>query len=256
MPPEWFDSHCHLHICEEDVDVQVLLDDAASAGVATMLTVGIDPASNQRSVELAGRPNVWAAVGIHPNSSKDWDDAMVDELRGLAGGAEVVAIGETGLDFYRDHAGPDDQARAFSAHIGLAKELDKALIIHTRSSMPEALGQLESEGPPDRFIFHCWSGDVDDLQRARALDAYVSFAGNVSFKSAGALREAVPLVPGDRLLLETDSPYLTPEPHRGKPNCPAKVVHVGEAVAAVLDVSVDEIAARTSANARRAFGLD
>lgn len=256
MPPEWFDSHCHLHICEEDVEVQALLEDAARAGVTTMLTVGIDPASNRRSIELARAANVWAAVGIHPNSSQGWDTAMLHDLRELATSDEVVAIGESGLDFYRDNATPEDQARAFSAHIALAKDLDKALVIHTRSSMPEALTQLETEGAPDRFIFHCWSGDEADLERARALGAYVSFAGNVSFKSAGALRDAVPLVPEDRLLVETDSPYLTPEPHRGKPNSPAKVVHVGEAVAAVLEVPIEEMAARTAANARRVFGLE
>ena len=255
MPPGWFDSHCHLHICEEDVAVDVLIEDAGAAGVQTMLTVGIDPRSNLRSIELAERPNVWAAVGIHPNSSSGWNATILGELRSVAGDPNVVAIGESGLDFYRDHATPDDQGRAFSAHIALAKELDKALVIHTRASLPEALDQLAAEGPPPRFVFHCWSGDERDLERALEMDAYVSFAGNVSFKSAEPLRRIVPLVPEDRLLIETDAPYLTPEPHRGKPNSPAKVAHVGAAIARVLEVSDEEIATRTTRNARRAFGL-
>ena len=235
--------------------LDVLLRDANDAGVSTMLTVGIDEASNRRSIELAKDPNVWAAVGIHPNSSAGWNEGTLEDLRTLSRDPGVVAIGETGLDFYRDHATPDDQARAFSAHISLAKETNKALVIHTRASLPEALTQLATEGPPARFIFHCWSGDEGDLRRARELDAYISFAGNVSFKSAQALRSVVPLVAEDRLLIETDSPYLTPVPHRGSPNSPANVIHVGAAVAEVLGVPVHEVAERTASNARRAFGL-
>lgn len=251
----WFDSHCHLHICEQERAAQEVLDEARAADVRRMVTVGIDPASNQRSVELAAEDGVWAAVGIHPNSSTGWDDSAIDEIASLAGERRVVAVGESGLDFFRDYAPRDAQEAAFEAHIDLAKKLDKALIIHTRDSLDEALDVLERVGPPVRVIFHCWSGTRAHLDRALALGAFVSFAGNVSFSNAQELRDVLPAVPSDRLLVETDSPYLSPVPHRGKPNSPARVVHVGAAIAEALDVAVETIAEDTSRNAATAFGL-
>lgn len=167
----------------------------------------------------------------------------------------VVALGETGLDFYRDHAPRTLQRQNFAAHIELATKHSKALIIHTRESAGVALDTLEEHGMPERVVFHCWSGDLTELERALAIGAFVSFAGNVSFKSAGALRAAVPMVPTDRLMVETDSPYLTPVPHRGHPNEPSYVTLVGAAVAGARGETVQEVAAITAANARRAFGL-
>ena len=251
----WFDSHCHLHICEEDRPVQELLDEAHAAGVTRMLTVGFDEASNPRAVELAQHEGVYASVGIHPNSASGWTDDSAAVFEHFLTNQEVVAVGESGLDFYRDWAPPTDQERAFIAHIELAKRYDKALVIHTRDSLSETLDVLERESPPQRFVLHCWSGTADDLKRAKELDAYVSFAGNVSFKNAQNLRDVVPLVAEDRLLIETDSPYLTPVPHRGKPNSPAKVVHVGEAIAEVLGVEAADVARITSSNAERFFAL-
>lgn len=251
----WFDSHCHLHICEEDRPVQDVIAEARAAGVDQMLTVGIDSGSNQRSIELAAAEGVYASVGIHPNSATGWSDSDALSIEGLLTSVGVVAVGETGLDFYRDRAPRPDQERAFAAHIELAKRYDKALVIHTRESLPATLDVLEKAGPPDRFVMHCWSGTSDDLSRAVALGSFVSFAGNVSFKNAAALREVVPLVPEDRLLLETDSPYLTPVPFRGKPNAPAKVVHVGAAVADTLGRSPEEVAELTAVNARRFLAL-
>ncbi len=220
-----------------------------------MVTVGIDMGSNRRSVELAGREGVHAAVGIHPNEASDWSQAAFAEVSELATDERVVAIGESGLDFYRDYAPAADQHRAFVAHIELAKRLDKALIIHTRDSLDAALDVLDAAGPPPEFVFHCWSGDVAQMERAVALGASISFAGNISFKNAGNLRAVVPRVPPDRLLVETDSPYLTPAPHRGRPNSPAMVVHVGNAVAEVLGEPPEQVAERTSTNARRVFGI-
>lgn len=251
----WFDSHCHLHICEEDRPVQDVIAEARAAGVDQMLTVGIDKESNQRSIELAAEGGVYASVGIHPNSATGWSDSDALSIEGLLTSPGVVAVGETGLDFYRDWAPKKDQERAFAAHIELAKRYDKALVIHTRESLPATLDILETQGPPDRFVMHCWSGTPDELSRALAMGSFVSFAGNVSFKSAGALREVLPLVPADRLLLETDSPYLTPVPFRGKPNDPAKVAHVGVAVAGTLGRRPEEVAGSTAANARRFLGL-
>lgn len=251
----WFDSHCHLHICEEDSPVADLLTEAREAGVTEMLTVGFDEESNPRAVELAKEEGVYASVGIHPNSATGWDDSVAHGFEGFLSSPDVVAIGETGLDFYRDDAPRADQERAFVAHIELAKKHDKALVIHTRDSLPDALDVLEDKTPPSRFVLHCWSGSLADLDRVVEMDGYVSFAGNVSFKNASSLRDVLPSVPQDRLLIETDSPYLTPVPFRGKRNSPAKVVHVGEAVAQTLGCAPEEVARITTANARRFFAL-
>lgn len=220
-----------------------------------MVTVGIDAASNELALHLASDPRVYAAVGIHPNSADEMDDHAAETLAGMLGSEGAVAVGETGLDFYRDHVPADIQRRAFALHIALAKEHDKALVIHTRDSLDEAIQMLIKERPPERLVFHCWSGDAIQLRRALELGAYISFAGNVSFNSAQDLRDRAAQVPADRLLIETDSPYLTPAPHRGDPNEPANVVHVGAAVAAAREQEPAEVAEITTANARRFFGL-
>ena len=249
----WFDSHCHLHLCEENGPLDDVVGRAHAAGVVDMLTVGIDIESSRRSVELAERYGCKAAVGVHPNSSMAWTDSTEKELTSLLDSDVVVAVGESGLDFYRDYSPPEMQRIAFSAHIGLAKEHGKALVIHTRDSMDEALEVLASEGAPERFIFHCWSGTEEQLNAALELGAYISFAGNVSFKNAENLRQAAAAVPDDRILVETDSPFLSPEPHRGKPNEPRQVNFVGVAVAAARGVAVPALAEQTIANSRAVF---
>ena len=251
----WFDSHCHLHLCDH-ASVSELVERARTGGVEQMTTIGIDVASSRRSLEIAKEHGVLASIGLHPNDAEDLTDDVERDLREMAAAHGVVAVGESGLDFYRDSATPDAQYRAFDLHIGLAKELDKALVIHTRESIDEATRHLAQVQPPARFVFHCWSGDEDQLRAALELDAYVSFAGNVSFKSAENLRDAARLVPSDRLLVETDSPYLSPVPQRGKPNEPARVALVGAAVAEARGVAEDELAASTTENARRFFALD
>jgi TatD DNase family protein len=249
----WFDSHCHLHICEEEQPVEEVLNRARSAGVQEIVAVGIDVSSSRRALELASHEGVVASAGVHPNSANEWDDRAATEISELLQDEKVRAVGETGLDFYRDWVEPEVQHRAFRDHITLSKEHDKALIIHTRESIEAVLDELESLGPPDRLVFHCWSGAEDVLKRALALGSYVSFAGNVSYKSAQDLRDAAALVPSDRLLVETDSPYLAPVPNRGKANEPAFVAHVGAAVAEARDEEVNAIADLTSRNARRLF---
>lgn len=229
---------------------------ARAAGVQDMVTVGIDVASSRTALDLADELGVWASIGLHPNSASELTEKAARELTELAGCDRVVAVGESGLDFYRDAASPEDQAAAFSWHVQLAKESDKALIIHTRDSLDRAMEQLTAEGPPPRLVFHCWSGTPEELDRALGLGAFVSFAGNVSFKSAQNLRQVAKLVPEDRLLVETDSPYLAPVPRRGRPNAPALVPLVGAAIAEARGVSSQQVAEVTAANARRLFGLE
>ncbi|HEX2058893.1 MAG TPA: TatD family hydrolase, partial [Actinomycetota bacterium] len=162
---------------------------------------------------------------------------------------------ESGLDLYWDTSFLDLQREVFEAHIGWAKSFGKALVIHTRNSVDEALDALRAAAPPDRLVFHCWSGDAAQMRQALDLGAFVSFAGNVTFKSAGDLRELAALVPGDRLLVETDSPYLAPVPHRGKPNEPANAALVGAAVAQARDEPLEAVAETTARNARVLLGL-
>lgn len=220
-----------------------------------MVTVGIDVGSSKQAIELARDERVHAAVGMHPNSADEWDDRTAAAIEELVGAPAVVAVGETGLDFYRDYADPVHQERAFRDHIELAKRFDKALVIHTRASIDAALDVLDAQGPPERFVFHCWSGDETQLRRALEMGAHVSFAGNVSFRNADNLRVAAALVPSDRLLVETDAPYLTPEPHRGRPNEPGHVPLVGEAVARERNEDAVALGLSTADNARRFFGL-
>lgn len=251
----WFDSHCHLHLCEDNAPLTQVVERARTAGVDEMVAIAIDRTSSWRAAEIATEHQVYGSAGVHPNSAHDWDDDTAAEVEGLLAAPRIVAVGETGLDFYRDYCPRAVQERAFSRQIELARAHNLALVIHTRDSVGAALDMLESRGAPERLVFHCWSGDADDLRRALALGAFVSFAGNVSFRNAENLREAARLVPPDRLLIETDAPFLAPVPHRGTPNEPAFVVDVGNALAAVRKVESGELARTTSANARAVFRL-
>jgi TatD DNase family protein len=251
----WFDSHCHLQICEERFPVEDLIERGRNAGVVGVMTAATDIESSRRCIELASHDGVWAAAGVHPNSASTWSDDVAAEIDRLLTDDHVVAVGETGLDFYRDEAPEDLQRAAFGAQIDFAKSHGKALVIHTRESLDAALGMLERKGPPDRFVLHCWSGSADQLERALALGAFVSFAGNVSYKSSRDLREVAERVPIDRLLVETDAPFLSPGSLRGQPNEPANVTLVGAAVASARNDDVSELGEQTTQNARVLFGL-
>lgn len=248
----WFDSHCHLFDCDDPLGAAAR---ARAAGVTGCLIAGTDAATSRRAAELAGDTGWWAAAGIHPTEMQGWRDERLDELGPLFARPRVVAVGETGIDLYRDRSFLDDQLAGFAAHVALAKELDRALVIHTRASADVVLDLLERAGPPERLVFHCWSGDAGQLARALALGAFVSFAGNVSYRGAEDLRALAREVPRDRLLVETDSPYLAPVPRRGRPNEPAFVVQVGEAIAEARGEDLATVAAVTSANARTLLGL-
>ena len=247
----WFDSHCHLFDCEGDPEE--VLTRARKAGVEDLLVAGTNVDTSRRAVELARLPGVHAAVGLHPSDATSWSEEVVSEIATLASEPGVVAIGETGLDFYWERDSEDVQRRSFESQIELAENNEKALVVHTRDSVDAALDMLE--GSSARIVFHCWSGDAAQLGRAQVLGAYISFAGNVTFKNDRGLRERAREVAPDRLLVETDSPYLAPVPFRGRPNEPAHVTHVGQAVAAARGQSLEEIASLTSRNARTLFGL-
>jgi TatD DNase family protein len=218
-----------------------------------MVTIGIDVTSSMRSCDIATDHGLYFSAGVHPNSADEWNRDAAALIEDLLSHPNAVAVGETGLDFYRDSCPEDVQRAAFRDHIAIARAADLALVIHTRDSVAAALDELTHAGSPWRCVFHCWSGSGEDLKRAIEMGAYVSFAGNVSFKSAESLRSLVPLVPLDRLLVETDSPFLAPVPHRGNANEPALVVDVGRALAVAAGMDPDELAAATSANARALF---
>jgi TatD DNase family protein len=246
------DSHTHLDLCEPD-DAE-LVAAAARAGVVRMLTVGVEGASCRAALAAAESfPQVYAAVGRHPNAAKGFNDVDLAELRALATHARCVAIGETGLDFYRDVAPRSDQERAFAAQIALARETGKPLVIHTRAAADETLAQLASEADGLSVIMHCFSlpdrlGDC--LDRGYA----ISFAGNVTYKSAADLAEAAKIVPEDHLLVETDAPYLSPQPVRKERNQPAFVVHTAAHVAALRGSSAQQLGEIVERNAARVFG--
>jgi TatD DNase family protein len=251
----WFDSHCHLHLCADNGPIGEIVQRARDAGVANMLVVGIDGASSNLALDIAARHNLVAAAGVHPNSAGEFEESK-DEIERLLEDDRVVAVGETGLDFYRDSCPEDVQRRVFRAHIDMSKTAGKALVIHTRESVAAALEELESAGAPDRLVFHCWSGDAGQLKRALAIGGFISFAGNVSFKNAADLRELAGAVPDERLLVETDSPFLSPVPFRGRPNEPARVALVGEALARARRQTPEELSALTYRNACRLFELE
>jgi TatD DNase family protein len=246
------DSHTHLHLCEgEDAE---LVAAAEEAGVVKMLTVGTDGASSRMALAAAEAfPQVYAAVGAHPNEAKGFDAAEEAELRALMAHERCVAIGETGLDFYRDLAPRADQERVFAAQIGLARETGKPLVIHSRAAEKETLDQLRSEAQECSVVIHCFSMPerLDEcLERGYA----ISFAGNVTYKNAADLAEAAREVPEDRLLVETDAPYLTPQAVRGERNQPAFVAHTVAFLAELRGVSVGELGATVERNAARVFG--
>lgn len=245
------DSHTHLHLCEEP-DAE-LVERAVAAGVSKMLTVGTDGASCRAALAAAEAfPQVYAAIGRHPNQAHGFDDADLAELRALSEHPRCVAIGETGLDYYRKDTPPQDQKRAFQAQIALARTTGTPLIIHTRSADDDTLAQLAAEADGITVVMHCFSMP-DRLQECLDRGYAISFAGNVTYKSAADLARAAREVPDERLLVETDAPYLTPQAVRKHRNQPAFVVHTAAFVAKLRGVSVTELGATVERNAARLF---
>jgi TatD DNase family protein len=246
------DSHTHLELCEPP-DAE-LVAAATAAGVMRILTVGIDGASCRAALAAAEAfPQVYAAIGRHPNAAKGFDGADLAELRALAAHDRCLAIGETGLDFYREGAPREDQERAFAAQIALARETAKPLVIHSRAAEQPTLDQLAAEADGVSVVLHCFSMP-ERLDECLERGYEVSFAGNVTYKSAAELAEAARLVPEERLLIETDAPYLTPQPVRKERNQPAFVAHTLAFIAQQRGVAVAELDAAVERNAARVFG--
>ena len=245
------DTHAHLDACAEPAEV--LLSRAREAGVERVVAIGSGLESCRETLAIAARETgVSAALGVHPHQAADDDARRLDELRELLGDERAVAVGEIGLDFYRDYAPRDLQREAFARQLELAAELDKPVVIHTRAADEETAAALA--GFPGTVVMHCFSSPAL-MPVALERGYFVSFAGNVTYPKAQELREAARAVPADRLLAETDSPYLAPQPRRGRPNEPANVVHTVAALAAARGEETAAIAALLDANATAAFGL-
>ena len=245
------DTHAHLDACADPPEA--VLARAREAGVGRVISIGSGLDSCRATLELARQhAGVWAALGIHPHQAADDDAERLDELRELLGDERAVAVGETGLDFYRDYAPRERQRDLFARELELAAELGKPVVVHTREADEDTAAALA--GFPGTVVLHCFSSPAL-LPVALERGYYVSFAGNVTYPKAEELREAARRVPAERLLAETDSPYLSPQPRRGRPNEPANVVHTVAALAEVRGEEPGLLAERLDANAAAAFGL-
>lgn len=245
----WVDSHCHLQLDKRGADVLL----GRASDVDWVVVPGIDADSSRRAIALAERfpSRVLATAGLHPHDAEHWD-AQRDEIAALAG--VVSAIGETGLDFYRNLSPREDQVRSFRDHIALAADHDKPLVVHCRDAFSEVHAILAETGAGPRSVLHCWTGGPRWTKRFLDLGVTYSFAGPVAFETGETVRLAAVEVPPSRALVETDTPYLAPPPHRSEPNEPAWVALVGAALAEVWGMTADDVAAVTAANAARVFG--
>ena len=249
MTLRWADSHCHVPW--KDTDPAVVIPAARAAGVERLITIGTDAETTAAAIEVArAYDDVWATVGLHPHDAT----RGVDTVAGfLDGSPEIVAVGECGLDYHYNHSPPAVQREAFAAQIALAKAHDLALVVHTREAWDDTVDVLTAEGVPARTVIHCFTGGAAEARRCLDIGAYVSFSGIVTFKAADDVREAATICPLDRLLVETDAPYLAPVPHRGKPNEPAWVALVGAAVAGVKGLDPAAVAEASWENLEAVF---
>jgi len=272
LPAPAFDSHCHLDMI--DLPVAEVLDQARAAGITRVVTVGCDVPSARWAADCAAAfDEVYAAVAIHPNETAlagrgiaaggdagragrgiaAGGDAALAEIARLAALPQVRAVGETGLDYYRDSAPPQVQRDWFRAHIDIAKQVRKPLMIHDRAAHEDVLAILAADGAPEQVIFHCFSGDAELAARCAAAGYVLSFAGTVTFQNAADLRAAAAAVPAELILAETDAPFLTPVPNRGKANAPAQVASTVRAIAAVRQLDVAKLCAVIEATGKRLF---
>jgi TatD DNase family protein len=253
-----FDTHAHLHFPDFAEDLDAVLDRARAAGVRGMVTIGTDRETNGAVVDLAKRiPDVWATVGIHPHDAGEAAEADFEALERVAiQEPRVVGLGEMGLDFFRNLSPPDAQRQAFRRQIDIARRVRKPLVIHCRDAHDETLALLTEERAGETGgVMHCFSGDVEIARRCLDLGLYISLAGPVTYKNARALPDVARFVPEDRLVVETDSPYLPPTPHRGKRNEPAYVALTAEHVARLRGADPEALGDRLTANAASLFRI-
>lgn len=258
LPVPTVDAHTHLDACGATTPdlVRAALDRAASAGIAAVITVADDMDSARWVAEAATwDARLYGAVALHPTRTEGFGDAERAELERLASTDGVVAVGETGLDYYWDYATPEAQQEAFRWHIDLAKRVGKPLMIHNREAHDDVLAILASEGPPETVMFHCFSGDAEVARRCIDAGYLLSFAGTVTFRNARELQEAARLVPDEQLLVETDAPFLTPHPFRGRPNEPYCAAYTVVGLAELRGQPVEAVAEVTRRNAERVFHL-
>jgi TatD DNase family protein len=257
--PGLIDSHAHIQGAEFASDLHEVIGRAQTAGVEKIVVVGGagELSSNDAAVAVANSfTGLFATVGMHPHDAKDVSEQDFERLEHLAADSKVVAVGETGLDFYYDHSPHDLQVKVFARFIHMARALELPLIVHDRDAHRDIAELLKSEGGENlRGVIHCFTGDYPAAKEFLDLGFYISFSGIVTFKNAEALREVVRELPLDRMLVETDSPYLAPVPNRGKRNEPAFVLHVAETIASVKGLPLQEIAEVTSRNASDLFGI-
>jgi TatD DNase family protein len=257
--PEVVDSHCHLADERLRDDAGEIIARARLAGVTTIISVGAISSieSDRATLEFAqNNRGVYAVVGVHPHDASNCNEGRLAELRELAASPKVVAIGESGLDFHYMHSPQHAQEVSFRRHIGLAAELGKPIVIHCRDAEQRLAAIVQEVGmPPYGGVIHCFTGDAASARMFLGLGFYISFSGIVTFRNACRVQEAARLVPGDRLMVETDAPYLAPVPYRGKRNEPSYVVRTLEVLARLRGVRPDELARATTENAGRLFGL-
>lgn len=257
----WTDAHCHLQdqfLSDDGVaqSVQTTLERAYARGVDRVVVIGTDATTSREALaltDLESPVEIYATVGLHPHEVTHDIEPILDLAR--AGHPRLVGIGECGFDYFYEHSPRSAQRVAFVAQIALARELDLALVVHTRDAFDDLVDIFASEGVPSRTVIHCFTGTAHDAERCLSLGCDISFSGIVTFKNADSLREAARLVPLDRLHVETDSPYLAPVPHRGRPNEPGLVSVVGEFLAELRAEEVSDLREATSANTARLFNL-
>ncbi|PPK70350.1 TatD DNase family protein [Actinokineospora auranticolor] len=258
LPAPVVDAHTHLDACgaKDSAEVSTMLDRAAAAGVDRVITVADDLASARWAAEASTWDDrVFAAVAVHPTRTSTFGEAEKSALEELARAPRVVAVGETGLDYYWDYSPPEAQHAAFRWHIDLAKRVGKPLMIHDRDAHADVLRILTEEGAPEQVVFHCFSGDLEFAKACVERGFVLSFAGPVTFRNAAALREAAAYTPVEQLLVETDAPFLTPHPFRGRPNEPYCAAYTLRDLAALRGDDVAELAGAVSATADRVFRL-
>ncbi|MDP3041610.1 MAG: TatD family hydrolase [Candidatus Omnitrophota bacterium] len=249
------DTHCHLDFPAFDPDRGQVIRRALEAGINYFINIGATLESSAASCELAQKhPEIYATVGLHPHDADTFDSSSAEKLRQMASGKKVVAIGETGLDHYRNLSGKENQKQAFLKQIALAKELNLPVVVHCRQAEEETLRILKAALPLEAVV-HCFSGDKSFLQECLGCGFFISFTCNITYKKAQGLRDMVSLTPLDKLMLETDAPYLSPEGFRGKRNEPFQIKLLADEVSRIKGVSFEEIAGRTTQNAKEFFNL-